>query len=356
MEGCNILFDNILLRTKVDCSQTLQTEKALQIEFTEKVNQIFREFGWNVHFWGRKGSSLYWYFNGNANSIMGYSQKKAAEILTNKEYTGVLEKVQNAGVKSGDYPFGVPYETLEGILNGSSVLFRNAIKSVIEDSEEISLTNFTPWIWFKGISMYIIVSPELTDDIIKEVYKKFEKELHYIDEYDEKLNSDIKKRIIISKSKDISAIEIKLRFPRGEDYLLTLSRFPGELSTSYYLEQYKGITRIFNKMLEFAWIGEYQQAFSYLSEEEQKVTFDENKKRKISKLRSSLEKFVEYKQLKEQFTTNSSFKERKRKEELENELKRSGFFSMYKISLRDLRVFEFKVSELLEVINRIYKL
>ena len=80
------------------------------------------------------------------------------------------------------------------------------------DSKEINLTNVTPWIWFKGISLHIIASPELTDDITKEVYKKFENELHYIEEYDKILNPNMEKRIIISKSEEIHAIEIKLRF------------------------------------------------------------------------------------------------------------------------------------------------
>lgn len=353
MEGCNILFDNILLRTKVDFSQTLQAEIALQTNLTEKINQVFSEFGWRVHFWGRKGSSYYWYFNGNANCIIGHSQNIAIKMLTHKEYTGVQEKIQNACLKVDDYPFGVPYETLESILNSTSVLFNNAIKSVIEDSKEINLTNVTPWIWFKGISLHIIASPELTDDITKEVYKKFENELHYIEEYDKILNPNMEKRIIISKSEEIHAIEIKLRFPRGYDYLLALNSFSGELLKRYYINQYKGINRILKKMFDLARIGEYQQAFSYLLEEEQKVPFDENKVRKISKLRSSLEIFVEYKQLKEQSTAFLSLEEIKRKKKLESELKKSGFFSMYKTALRDLRVFEFKVSELMEVINRI---
>lgn len=351
MNGCNILFDNILLRTKVDCSQTLQTEKALQTDLTEKINQVFSEFGWGVHFWGRKESSLHWYFNGNANSIMGYSQKKAGEILTNKEYTGVQERIQNACVKVDDYPFGIPYETLESILNSSHVLFYNAIKSAIEESKEISLTNFTPWIWFKGISVNIITSPALTDDITKVAYKKFEKVLRYIDKYDEKHNPNMRKRIIISKSNAIDVIEIKLRFPDREAYLLTLNESYDNLLQ--YSNRYKGITKIFNKMLEFVWRGEYQQAFNYLAKEKRKAMPNENKRRKIATLYSSLKKFVEYKQLKKQSTTNLSVKKRKRKEKLKNYLNRNGFFSMYMISLRDLRAFEFKVSELMEVINRI---
>ena len=353
MNGCNILFDNILLRAKVDCHHALQTEKVLQTELTKKINQVFREFGWDVYFWGRRGSSLYWYLNGKANSIMRYSQKKAEEILTNREYTGVQEKIQNTDVKVGDYPFGVPYETLESTLNGSNVLFRNAIKSVINESRGIGLRDFTPWIWFKGISIYIITSPRFVDVIRKEVYIRFENELHYIDEYDKKINLNMKKRMIISKSKDLSITEVKLRFPRGEDYLLTVIK-PSYVLSRYY-EPYKGITKIFSKMLRFVWIGEYQQAFSYLSEEGKKAIFDENKKRKISKLSSSLEKFVEYKQLKKQSTTNLYSRSPERMEKLEYELKRDGFFSMYIIALRDLRVFEFEVSGLIGVINRVCK-
>ncbi|MCK4252411.1 hypothetical protein KAX97_13260, partial [candidate division WOR-3 bacterium] len=297
MGECNILFDNILLRSKVDCSKTLQTEKALQIGLKEEISQVFRGFGWDVYFWMIKESSLYWYFNGNANSIMEHSKKKAEEIIINNEFRGISEKRQTVGVKTENYPFGVPYEILESILNGSSVLFLNAIKSVINKSKGTSLTNFMPWLWLKGISIYIITSPALTNDIKKVVYKKFKKELHYIDKYDKKYNSNMKKRFIISKSDDIAIIEIKLRFPDGEAYLLTMSESYDNISQ--YYDQYKGITKIFNKMLKFVWVGEYMPAFSYLAKEEKKATLDENKRRKIADLQLSLEKFVKYKQLKE---------------------------------------------------------
>jgi TusA-related sulfurtransferase len=440
MGECNILFDNILLRSKVDCPSTLQTEKALQIGLKEEINQVFSGFGWEVYFWMIKESSLYWYFNGNANSIMEHGKKKAEEIIRDNEFRGISEKRQTVGVKTGNYPFGVPYEILESILNGSNVLFLNAIKSVINKSKGTSLTNFMPWLWLKGISMYIITSPALTNDIRKVVYKKFKKELLYIDKYDKKYDLNMKKRFIISKSNDIAIIEIKLRFSDGEAYLLTMSESYDNISQ--YYDQYKGITKIFNKMLKFVWVGEYRQAFSYLVNEEKKAIRDENKQRKIADLHLSLEKFVKYKQLKERsnlfmfswdnvpgkdskrlirslmddynlgwagnakiskldegkiihiskdknsaeimidvkkkkatlkirggrthilkvknkngklniYEQYDSCSRERKLASLISELKKSGFSGMYKISIRDLRVFEFKVSELISVINRI---
>lgn len=340
-----IYFDNILIYSEVyyfnDISNKLNEKKILN-----RLKNYFREFGWESKII-RDDKKLRIYFYGKYPKLLKsqINQIKKYKKITDLDSTQLVDPSKSK----------MDLTDLEGYLEAFSIIYSHYIYNLINDSglstsKRDDLAKYTPFIWFKGVSIYLKFPKSIWENLGPELYRRFPEDLAYSEEYDGFDNNlkNTRIKIIDNPDPELMELEMILRFSPFERYSLTLCRYLDELPNS---ELYMGINKIALKMFRYIWAGEYEEADKYLTDEEKGAYGNEKTLNKLLVLHENLERYREYQRLKVLTSRLPSRypsygKLSRDKGLLRRDLEKDDFFRMCTYCQKDFRVFELKVATL----------
>lgn len=351
-----IYFEDILI-----FAETSNVLRSISEELTKEMHEYFLQYGWMLTVIPSKSGKLKFYFYGKNENLIKANLEIAKgffkTITSNQEELAYVDEYFNK--KKENIQILMNFETLSKYLDAFAVHFNKFFKDQLIRGCELrhkvdyDILKFDPYsVCLNGITLKINVPSSIEDSVELDITSILSAELEYISDFDPHIdkNDRISKKI----NNNTAQFIVILRFSPKDRYSLKLSK---NVDTIPDQGLYRGINKIASDMFRYIRIHEYEKAQQRLTYEETKLSRDKRTIKKLRVLRKLLERYQHYQSLINILESTPDDKivqiSRLEKEiaEIINKLNKADFFKMCIISQRDFRVFELKISSLINQIE-----